>query len=353
MKKSYIYILASVLAFASVSCNSDEPGDATEKHVYANGEAPYLRANADATATANVVFKVAEIEKPQYVNLKDYAPYFHKNLNMTVDEVLAALDNGEVVMYNINAARQCWDLTPPRKVSVGMGWNYNTYGQVVNSIDETRFDPEVGPFYLELNTEKKALELHSNSSVGAGTVTTINVGFAKNNGADFDDYVRFSITMEVTDPSIVDCRGIVPAGDWAAWPLNFADYDAELYAALGINAKDFMKLWNQCEPEFQWDNRDQDPIQVYLMKNGERVAEADGIRPKSTTNFMGWWLDKDQNIVPYGNSSYIFLEGGETSYNFGRHPNVSSGETAVILVDFALTEDLNKHITFKVSLTFE
>lgn len=344
MKKSYIYILASALALASVSCNSDDPRDASEKHVYAEGEAPYLRTDAEATVAVHTVFTVSDINKPQYVYLKDYASYFHKKLNMTVDEVVTALNNGDAVMYNINTSRQCWDLTAPNNGS--LGWYYTTGGQVAS-------DPSAAAFTSEFNSEEKAIELHAMEGVGAGTISTLNMGFIMKNGTDFDNYVRFSIGVEVSDPSIVDCSGIVPAGDWNSWSLNFADYDAELYAALGIDSKEFIKLWGQCEPEFQWDNRGDDPIQVYLMKNGERVTAADGFRPVSTTNYMGWWLDKDQNIVSYGDSSYIFLEGSDTSYNFGRHPNVPSGETAIILVDFALTSDLNKHVTFKVSLTFE
>ena len=31
--------MASMLAFAGVSCNSDDPSDASTKHVYAEGEA--------------------------------------------------------------------------------------------------------------------------------------------------------------------------------------------------------------------------------------------------------------------------------------------------------------------------
>lgn len=344
MKKSYIYILASLLAFAGVSCNSDDPTDASSKHEYAEGEAPYLRSNAAATATAYKVFNVSTIDEPQYINLKDYAPYFHKNMNMTVDEVIAALSNGNVVMYNINSARQCWDLTVPNNGE--NGWYYTAGGQVASDISTAAFSTELDPI-------DKVIEVHAVNGPGAGTVTNLDLGFAIKNGKNFDDYVRFTIQVEVKDPSIVEVSGIVPAGAWAGWGLEFAKVDAELQAALGITAKEFLALWGECEPEFQWDKRNDDPIQVYLLKNGERVLDSNGMRPKSTTNYMGWWLDKDQNIVPYGDSSYIYLEGSDSAYNFGRHPNVPSGETAVILVDFALTENLNKHITFRVSLTFE
>lgn len=342
MKKLYIYALAAVLGFAGVSCNSDEPADATSKHEYAKDESPYLRTNTAATATAYRVFNVSTIDEPQYINLKDYASYFHKNLDMTVDEVMTAFGNGEVVMYNINTSRQRWDLTNPNNGEYG--WYYTTGGQVATGDASAAFSSE-------FDRENKRIILHAVNGPGAGTVTNLDLGFAKVNGKDFDDYVRFTIQIEVKDPSIVEVSGIVPAGDWAGWGLEFTAIDAELQAALGLTAKEFMVLWNQCEQD--GDSRDTDPIQIFLLKNGERVVDESGKRPATTTNWMGWWLDADQNIVSFGDSSWIYLEGSETSFNFGRHPNVPSGETAVILVDFALTEDLNKHITFRVSLTFE
>ena len=38
--------MASMLAFAGVSRNNGDPSGASTKHVYAEGEAPYLRTNA-------------------------------------------------------------------------------------------------------------------------------------------------------------------------------------------------------------------------------------------------------------------------------------------------------------------
>ncbi len=342
MKKLYIYVVAAILSFVGVSCNSDEPADATSKHEYAEGEAPYLRTNAAATITEYKVFNVPTIDEPHYIYLKDYASYFHKNLDMTVDEVMTALESGEVVMYNINTSRQRWDLTIPNNGEYG--WYYTVGGQVATE------DAPVA-FSSEFDRENKRIILHAVNNPTAGIVTNLDMGFAKVNGKNFDDYVRFLIQIEIKDPSIVEIAGIVPTGDWSAWNLKFASIDAELQAALGLTAKEFMVLWNQCEQN--GDSRDTDPIQIFLLNNGERVVDESGKRPVTTTNWMGWWLDSDQNIVNYGASSWIYLEGSEASFNFGRHPNVPSGETAVILVDFALTEDLNKHITFRVSLTFE
>lgn len=339
MKKAYLYILASILACGAVSCNSDDPSDACAKHVYGEGEAPYLRSDAGATATSHIVFKVSEIDEPQYLDLKQFAPYFHKNLNMTVDEAIAAISNGEVQLYNINSARQCWNLAEP---NCGFGWYYNTGGQVTAS--------ESAAFSAEFDQTTKSIEFHALNGVAAGTMTNLDLGFVLKNGKDFDDYVRFTVTLEVTDPSIMDCKGIVPGGDYNVWTLDFAQYDAQLKAALDIDAKEFIKLWGSCEDA----DHSANPIQMYLMKNGERVADANGFMPGTTSGYMGWWLDRDLNITTWGTDGFfMFLESTGSALNFGRAPGVESGTQMTVLVDFALTEDLNKHITFKVSLTFE
>ena len=64
-------------------------------------------------------FQMVKIDQPQYIYLKDYAPIFHKNLNMTVDEAIAAIENGTAVFANIKTSRQCWDLTPPLMANRG------------------------------------------------------------------------------------------------------------------------------------------------------------------------------------------------------------------------------------------
>lgn len=344
MKKSIIYFIGMALALGAASCNSDDPSDACDKHVYAEGEAPYLRTNAAATNVAKIQIPVAKLGEAQYINLKDYATSFHKNLDMTVDEVMTAIGEGEVVVYNINSARQCWNLTAPTYGD--NGWYYTSGGLVTTEDGDPMFT-------LSFDRAQKAFAINALDNAGAGTIATIDLGMAMNSGTDFDKYVRFNIIVEVTDPSIVECSGIVPAGDWESWSLDFNKYDEQLQAALGLSAKEFITLWQTCEPEFQWASVEQDPIQVYLIKNGQRVADDSGFRPTTTTNFMGWWLDREQNIVSWGDDCYIFLEGSDDAYNFGRHPNVESGVTATILVDFALTDDLDSHITFKVDLTFE
>ena len=111
--------MASMLAFAGVSCNSDDPSDASTKHVYAEGEAPYLRTNAAATTALEMDFQMVKIDQPQYIYLKDYAPIFHKNLNMTVDEAIAAIENGTAVLQTSRHLASVGTLLPPLMANRG------------------------------------------------------------------------------------------------------------------------------------------------------------------------------------------------------------------------------------------
>ena len=107
---------------------SDDPEDAVSKHVYGPDEAPYLRADADATVTLNAEFRKGHVAA-KTISLKDYAEQIQTNLKMTVDDMLAGLESGNVVFHSINSARGAWDMSAMTK---GNGWWYNNNGAVVN-----------------------------------------------------------------------------------------------------------------------------------------------------------------------------------------------------------------------------
>lgn len=340
MKKSYICGLIAAMACTLVACNSDDPNDACTKKQYSESESPYLRTDPEATVEVTRVFNVSTIDQPVYVSLKEYATVFHKALGMTVDETLAALDRGEFVLHNINVARQVWDRTPSNDGNGG--WYYSAAGFVA--------DPSECVFNACYDKATKSICVRAVNSPAAGTVTTLNLGIAEDSGRDLDRYVRFAIEIQVKDPSIVEVYGRIPEGDYNSWSLVYADYDEQIQAAMGMTAKEFSKLCAQAEETGDYAD---DPMQVFLMKNGERVTAENGLRPQTTTNWFGWWLDKDFNIISWGDSCYMFLEAGDGCYNFGRFNNNSSGDSVVVLIDYALTANLDKHITFMVYLTFD
>lgn len=331
--------MMAVLACAGVSCNSDEPMDATSKHVYAEGETPYLRTVANANATVNIEFPVMRIDEPVVIDLKKYASYFHKNLNMTVDETLNAFDNGEVVLYNVNSSKGRWDLTPP-SMSGAYGWFYNSYNAVCGSDD--------AKFSIEFNRAQKSLVVSAVNRPAAGSLGTFSVGFAVKNGRNFDNYMRFTVNTSVTDPTIVTFSGAIPAGAYSAYGFDFRRCEDQIAKCFNMTVKQFIAAI------------DNDEVVTYLMRDGKRrTKDDDGVTTlPGTAGYLGWWMNEDLDPVSWNGAGYpanfVFCEyGGDGIYNFGRADKVASGSKTTVVVDFALKSNLDAHITLIASLVFE
>ena len=337
MKKSYIYILASMLAFAGVSCNSDDPSDASSKHKYAEGEAPYLRTNAAATSSLNMEFQMVKIDQPQYIYLKDYAPVFHKNLNMTVDEAIAAIENGSAVFYNINSSRQRWDLTEGTYGEYGWYYAANGLGTADNAVFTMNFDKDT-----------KSIEIKAVGVPPVGTMSTMDFGIALKKDYAFDDYVRFTVLASVTDPSKVVMSANIPAGGYNTFGINLKDYSDSFMLSMGMTADEVIKALEN------------DQIDVYLCDaDGNRVLADDGSRPGYTSGAYGYWLDPDGNITNWSGDGYpanlMFLEyGGNGVYNLGNSANSTpAGTQATVIFDFVSVDDPTSFLQFIVAVTFD
>ena len=90
MKKNILYIAMACLALGFSSCSTD-PEDAVSKHVYGPDEAPYLRADANATIAVNAEFRKGHVS-PKTIYLKDYAEQIQTKMKMTVDDMLAGIE---------------------------------------------------------------------------------------------------------------------------------------------------------------------------------------------------------------------------------------------------------------------
>lgn len=328
----------ALLACTATACNSDEPMDATSKHVYGENEAPYLRTASGANATVNVEFPVMRIDQPATISLKQFATYFHKNLNMTVDEALNAMDSGDVVFYNVNSARGKWDLTPPTLGTTG--WYYNSYNAICQSED--------AKFSIEFDRAAKNLVVRAVNRPAAGTLGTFSVGFAVKNGRDFDRYMRFTVNTSVTDPTIVAFSGSIPGGAYSACGYDFRKCEDQIVKCFGMTAKEFIAAI------------DNEEVVTFLMRDGKRrTVNDDGVTTlPGTAGYLGWWMDENLDPVSWNGSGYpanfVFCEyGGDGIFNFGRADKVASGTKTTVVVDFALKSNLDAHITLIASLVFE
>lgn len=337
MKKKYIYILASLLAFAGSSCNSDDPSDACTKHYYAEGEAPYLRSNADATTALEMDFQLVKIDQPQYIYLKDYATVFHKNLNMTVDEALWAIENGTAVFANITTSRQCWDLTEANYGEYGWYYAENGLGTQDNAV-----------FTVSLDKEQKRIEVKAVGVPDVGTICNIDFGIALKADGAFDDYVRFSVSAMVTDPSKVVTSANIPGEGYGVYSINLKDYADSFMLSMGLSIDEVIKAL------------DNEQIDVYLCDaSGNRVLNEDGTHPDYTSGWLGYWLDSDGNITYWDGAGYpanmMFLEyGGSGIYNLGNAASPTpAGTQTTVRFDFVSQENPDSFLQFIVAVTFD
>lgn len=192
MKYHLIYALISCFMLTFSACD-DNIEDATSKHVYGEDESPYLKVNANAVITKDIVFTAGNIT-PQTIKLSDYTDKFEKNMNMTVDQVLNGLKDGSVVFYNINTARNIWNKAKMTKGTTG--WYYNSAGGVCSVDDPTQTAS------MDIDTQAKTLIVNANEKAADKTALTFNAGFAVK-GPDYDKYVRFTFNVSIKNPSAI------------------------------------------------------------------------------------------------------------------------------------------------------
>ena len=156
MKKIFLYTMLACMAVSFGSC-SDDPMDATEKHVYGENEVPYLRTDASATIAYTAEFRKGHVEA-KTIHLSDYAKTIQAKLGMTVDELISAVESGNAVFYNINPTRGQWNKTAPTKGSTG--WYYNNSGLICDQSSEVAS--------VELDKANKSLVINVPENSAAG-----------------------------------------------------------------------------------------------------------------------------------------------------------------------------------------
>lgn len=306
---------------------SDDPEDAVSKHVYGPDEAPYLRADADATVTLNAEFRKGHVAA-KTISLKDYAEQIQTNLKMTVDDMLAGLESGNVVFHSINSARGAWDMSAMTK---GNGWWYNNNGAVVN---------DSGVASIELDKVSKSLILDVPEGSAAGLSMTANVGFAVVNGKDYDQYVRFAVNFAVTDPGTIIKDITIPDGDYATYEFEFAGIENAINACFGMSVSDF----NAAVQDVGGD------IAMYIVDDAGNWDTASSY----TANGIGYWLDGSCNVTNWGVDGFsFFIETHDGTVGFGRAPGMASGTTAKLHFVYAKKNDSSQFVEFVINATLE
>lgn len=229
MKKNILLALCCCSLLAFTGC-SDDYTDATSKHIYGENENPYLKTNTNAQVTSNVALEVNG--KHAYVlNLSDYTDKFEELMGMSADAAVAGLDTKATVFYPINTTRNQWLKTAYTKD--GAGWYFNSVGQPCSADDAD------GKATVTLDKTAKTLNVElTEGGIVAGTVLTLNVGFAVN-GPDYDDYVRFTFEVGVTDPT-VSVVSVTFSSDNATVTLPVEDYKENIETVFDMSIEEFL-----------------------------------------------------------------------------------------------------------------
>ena len=327
MKKIFLYTMLACMAVSFGSC-SDDPMDATEKHVYGENENPYLRTDASATIAYTAEFREGHIAS-QTISLTDYAEVIQTKLGMTVDDLLSALESGKAVFYNINTARGQWNKTAPTKGSTG--WYYDADGLICEQAS--------GVASIELDKSKKALVVEVPDNSTAGLSIAENVGFAINNGKNYDDYVRFNIPISVTNPGLIIASLELSNEAFTPSLVDFTKSQESIEKCLGISFSQFLKDIHDVNG----------PIAMYMVNN--ETGEWD-TTSSYTANGLGYWVTDKYQVCNWGTDGISYYAETDTSnkgVNIG-HIGVASGTKFELNFVYAMKDDpQNKFIQFKVT----
>lgn len=324
MKKNILYICMACLSLGMVACSTD-PLDATEKHVYGPDENPYLRTDVSATINYSAEYRKGHVEQ-NTIFLKDYAETIQNKLGMTVDEMLSAVENGNVVFYNIKSARSCWDKTAPTKGSTG--WYYDKSGNIC--------DQASGVASVELDKTNKCLVVSVPEDAQAGALS-VNVGFAIDNGKDFDDYVRFNIAISVNDPGIAMKTVSIAEGQWNAVTVNFSEFAEAIEGGIGMTVSEFSEKAMDTESG----------MALYIVdENGNWNTTS-----SYTANGLGYHLDSKNGVVTW-ESSWYYVETTDGGVNIGRN-TATSGSTTLAHFVYTMTSDPSQYVEFIITVNFE
>lgn len=336
MKKNLLYALVACLAFTFAAC-SDDPMDATSKHVYGPDENPYLKTNTAATISTSQEIPVQRIDVPQEIKLADYAETFQAQLGMTVDEVISGLSNGSVVFCPINMNLGQWMRnTAPTKGTYG--WHYNSAGGLC--------DASAAMYSVEFDTAKKAIVVTCNSNTDLGDYS-FNVGFAIDNGTNFDDYVRISNSFMVSDPSKIKTSVTLAAADWATGKIDFAKYRKSIEVSMAMSLEEFNEQVNS-----NFDG----PMALYLVDaNGNWDPNWEATDAYYTANGLGYWLTSKSTPIGWGGDDMTYyIETSDGGITFGRASGSAyNGVTIPVRFVYTLKADHTRYIEFIVDVVMQ
>lgn len=319
------------MSLAVISC-SDDYNDATSKHVYGEDENPYLRIDATTQVNVSADFEVNG-NHSLAVDLSEYSDIFEEKIGMSLDNVISGLDDGTTVFYPINTTTNQWLKTVYNKDD--SGWYFNSAGQPC-SMDDSNCKA-----FVTLNKDAKSLNVGlSEGGISAGTVVSINVGFAKN-GPDYDTYMYFTFAISVTDPTVAVVSVDFEGGN--AVTIDLSEYQENIESSFDMSYADFISAIAE-----------NDGIKFSLFDVTTGAVKDMG--ENYTANAPGYWMNAAGDYINWGVdgfASYIEYYSDDEACGIGYNADLPSGTNGQFTVGWVNTNDTSKFFRLIVTWTIQ
>lgn len=317
---------AMVLA---TSCTEDYE-DASSVHVYGPNECPPVLAGAYNSGSQNYEMNGGQAD-PSVLKIDDYAALFKDNFGVTVDELLAGLGKTFEVRV-INPNRMVW-----LKNESNAGGEYSWWVSKTGNLCQADAENLYGK--LEFNKAERQFEFYLNPDAG-GTVSMM-IGFVKDNGVNYNQCVRFTMTVTAFDKSFIFTDLAIPAGDYEAGLIEIADLAEAIQFTFGETVDQFAASINNGKT-------------IYMIDHNANVPMWNAT---PTANSGGYWCNAEGEVISWGAGCAYYIEpwiDDETcAIGIGRYPGYDPG--TVWNVRFAIVSDVDhsKMLTFNVTAITE
>jgi len=329
MKNILYTALIACLLLGLQACENDYE-DATSEHVYGPTENPPVKNNPDATVTASYDMYAGDTE-PTSFSILPYADVIEEQLGVTIDELIAAIEKGTIKVCPINSNRNVWDKTPANADGT-YAWYLNTSGNICEANSEyifatIEFDPTTKEFQFVLDEN-------------AGGTVPLSIGFAVD-GPNYNTHVRFTFTITAFDKSFVVKEIEIPAGDYSAYELMYADIAENIQYALGMTPEAFSAAL---------DVETGGSLKLYMIDHSTKMLVLDGT---STANNGGYWVNSSHEICSWGADGFTYFiepwtDATDGSIAIGRAPSLEAGTT--LDIKFGVSNaDQSKTLTFYIT----
>lgn len=348
MKKILLNIMMFCVAVGFTTSCSNDYEDASKVHVYGENENPPLKGSDANMPSAGLTMAQAEAGlQIESIKLSDYEATISQQLGMSLDEAIAALDNGSVRFLLANPARRIWDKT---EANAGENkWALSASGIIT--------DQEKATVIVEFVPSTKEIKFQLTSNAVAGIIPVV-AGFVKTDDSAYSTNFRCQSLITVTDASVVNVDVLVPKGGYAYAKVPLADYAKNIDFAFGVTPADLTI------------GLDALTYEAYLMDASGNLHGGPDSELGYTAGAPGYWMTEDAEITNWGTEGFaLFIEPSlwyaadddewymyeEGFLHIGRLDNETPASGSVIKFNYVLkpSSDKNKSLTFMFTATFE